>query len=171
MKCGHLATLSPLTLIITARHWQSSANTERTTSTLFRTTTTLSSLRLSCFLHSFSCAEDKGKVTRMWADVQRDGRPAEYRWHSLLNADDKSAKIYALGKGPLGARALPPENVVYKPRIRPNTVQSLVDLVERSQCSDEAKTRKSLKFALLPKLNFQPISAVIVGRSLSLIHI
>jgi len=21
------------------------------------------------------------KVTRMWADAQRDGRPAEYRWH------------------------------------------------------------------------------------------
>jgi len=22
--------------------------------------------------------------TRMWANVQRDGRPAEYRWHPLL---------------------------------------------------------------------------------------
>ena len=22
----------------------------------------------------------------MWADVQRDGRPVEYRWHPLLNA-------------------------------------------------------------------------------------
>jgi len=22
----------------------------------------------------------------MWADAQRDGRPAEYRWHPLLNA-------------------------------------------------------------------------------------
>jgi len=24
--------------------------------------------------------------TRMWADTQRDGRPAEYRWRPLLNA-------------------------------------------------------------------------------------
>jgi len=30
-----------------------------------------------------SYATDK---TRMWADAQRDGRPAEYRWRPLLNA-------------------------------------------------------------------------------------
>jgi len=24
--------------------------------------------------------------TRMWANVQRDGRPAEYRWRPLFNA-------------------------------------------------------------------------------------
>jgi len=24
--------------------------------------------------------------TRMWADAQHDGRPAEYRWHPLFNA-------------------------------------------------------------------------------------
>ena len=24
--------------------------------------------------------------TRMWANAQRDGRPAEYRWHPLFNA-------------------------------------------------------------------------------------
>jgi len=24
--------------------------------------------------------------TRMWADAQRDGRPAEYRWRPVLNA-------------------------------------------------------------------------------------
>ena len=29
------------------------------------------------------CVEDK---TRMWADVQRDGRPAKYRWRPLFNA-------------------------------------------------------------------------------------
>jgi len=28
----------------------------------------------------------KKKETRMWANVQRDGRPAEYRWRSLFNA-------------------------------------------------------------------------------------
>jgi len=24
--------------------------------------------------------------TRMWANAERDGRPAEYRWHPLFNA-------------------------------------------------------------------------------------
>jgi len=24
--------------------------------------------------------------TRMWANTQRDGRPAEYRWRALFNA-------------------------------------------------------------------------------------
>ena len=27
----------------------------------------------------------KLSLTRMWADAQRDGRPAEYRWHHLRN--------------------------------------------------------------------------------------
>ena len=26
------------------------------------------------------------KRTRMWANAQRDGRHAEYRWHPLFNA-------------------------------------------------------------------------------------
>jgi len=26
------------------------------------------------------------KITRMWANAQRDGRPAEYRWRPLFNA-------------------------------------------------------------------------------------
>jgi len=25
-------------------------------------------------------------ITRMWANAQRDGHPAEYRWHPLFNA-------------------------------------------------------------------------------------
>ena len=25
-------------------------------------------------------------IPRMWANAQRDGRPAEYRWHPLFNA-------------------------------------------------------------------------------------
>jgi len=29
---------------------------------------------------------DKISTTRMWANAQRDGRPAEYRWHPLFNA-------------------------------------------------------------------------------------
>jgi len=28
----------------------------------------------------------KINITRMWADAQRDGRPAEYRWLPLFNA-------------------------------------------------------------------------------------
>jgi len=28
----------------------------------------------------------KPNITRMWADAQRDGRPAEYRWRPLFNA-------------------------------------------------------------------------------------
>ena len=28
----------------------------------------------------------RNKNTRMWANAQRDGRPAEYRWHPLFNA-------------------------------------------------------------------------------------
>jgi len=28
----------------------------------------------------------RAAITRMWADAQRDGRPAEYRWRPLLNA-------------------------------------------------------------------------------------
>jgi len=28
----------------------------------------------------------KVKETRMWANAQRDGRPAEYRWRRLFNA-------------------------------------------------------------------------------------
>jgi len=29
---------------------------------------------------------DKTNATRMWANAQRDGRPAEYRWRPLFNA-------------------------------------------------------------------------------------
>jgi len=30
--------------------------------------------------------ERKKEGTRMWANAQRDGRPAEYRWRPLFNA-------------------------------------------------------------------------------------
>jgi len=40
----------------------------------------------------------KAKATRMWADAQRDGRPAEYRWRPLFNtaslADTHCWSIY-----------------------------------------------------------------------------
>jgi len=31
-------------------------------------------------------ASGQYSVTRMWADAQCDGRPAEYRWRHLFNA-------------------------------------------------------------------------------------
>jgi len=30
--------------------------------------------------------QQKQNTTRMWANAQRDGRPAEHRWRSLFNA-------------------------------------------------------------------------------------
>jgi len=30
--------------------------------------------------------ETERKLTKMWANAQRDGRPAEYRWRPLFNA-------------------------------------------------------------------------------------
>ena len=36
-------------------------------------------------LSSFAVWEDYNEP-RMWADAQRDGRPAEYRWRPLFNA-------------------------------------------------------------------------------------
>jgi len=37
-------------------------------------------------IHSFIYSTRKTLKTRMWPDAQRDGRPAEYRWHPLFNA-------------------------------------------------------------------------------------
>jgi len=42
-------------------------------------------------IHSATAEIRRGKKieeerTRMWANAQRDGRPAEYRWRPLLNA-------------------------------------------------------------------------------------
>ena len=30
--------------------------------------------------------QNETKITRMWADAQRDGRPAEYQWRPPFNA-------------------------------------------------------------------------------------
>jgi len=35
---------------------------------------------------SYSDNTEKTRRTRMWANAQRDGRPAEYRWHPVFNA-------------------------------------------------------------------------------------
>jgi len=34
----------------------------------------------------YSKNKEKDPTTRMWANAQRDGRPAEYRWRPLFNA-------------------------------------------------------------------------------------
>ena len=45
---------------------------------------------LRSFVHSFAkvrCEEEvKFQSTRMWANAQPDGRPAEHRWRPLFNA-------------------------------------------------------------------------------------
>jgi len=36
---------------------------------------------------NFNMTDDINEtITRMWANAQRDGRPAEYRWRPLFNA-------------------------------------------------------------------------------------
>ena len=37
-------------------------------------------------LHSAFCVNCRISKTRMWANAQADGRPAEHRWRSLFNA-------------------------------------------------------------------------------------
>ena len=39
---------------------------------------------LTHYYCNLACA--KANKTRMWANAQRDGRPAEYRWRLLFNA-------------------------------------------------------------------------------------
>ena len=87
----------------------------------------------------------------MWANAQPDGRPAEYRWCPLLNAavwltpttrvpcsDADAANLgerktwtqseFCTWQNFVTRQARAPENVcvVYQPRRRPNSVQSLV---------------------------------------------
>jgi len=64
----------------------------------------------------------------MWADAQRDGRPAEYRWRPVLSAVDQIAKTFAPGKILLQGNSLQNVYTVYQPRRQPNIVQSLLDL-------------------------------------------
>ena len=73
------------------------------------------------------------RLTRMWADAQRDGRPAEYRWRPLFN----TAKF--------GRRTL----LEY---------HSKFQRLSRLGSSNAAKTRKPLKFAGVPQTN-ETISA------------
>ena len=126
----------------------------------------------------------------MWADSQRDGRPAEYRLrkrakviavlvprrkvfltHTARLSCSNSANIgerktctqceFAARRIKLGGMS--PQNVyiVYQPKRPPNIVQSLVYLHSAPRCSNEAKTRNPSKFAGVPQLaSGQPVSAV-----------
>jgi len=71
--------------------------------------------------------------TRMWANAQRDGRPAEYRWRPLFNA----AKF--------GWRPLLECRALTLPR-------------RQMPCTNAAKTPNPLKFAGVPQTN-ETISA------------
>ena len=42
--------------------------------------------RMPLLLLTNSVSPQKPQATRMWANAQHDGRPAEYRWRPLFNA-------------------------------------------------------------------------------------
>ena len=71
--------------------------------------------------HVFLCSETP--VARKWADAQCDSHPAKYRWHPSLKAVNQIAKIFALGKIPLGARTPKNIHIVYQLRCQPSFIQ------------------------------------------------
>jgi len=126
------------------------------------------------------------RITRMWGDVQRDSRPAEYRWRPLRKfrnsiscttsaagvpcsnaANIGERKTWTLGRkvnvalGKIPLRGKSPRKCIYT--VPPGDGQTLCTVwlafVERHRCSNEAKTRNPLKFAGVPQTP-EPISAV-----------
>ena len=127
--------------------------------------------------------------TRMWADAQRDGRPAEYRWrkrakvpyfHYLSHAAEvwlmHTARVSCSNAANIGERKtwMQCECCTWQNSVRAakniyiiqhgtkwqNIMQSLVDLsVDRCQCSNKAKMQNPWKFAGVPQ-TCQPISAI-----------
>jgi len=102
----------------------------------------------------------------MWADAQRDGRPAEYIWRTLLNAAvwlTPTARVPCSNAANVGKRKTwtqselcswqnsvrdkSPENVykVYQPRRCPNILQSLVGKVRFSEAGAETKPRRETR--------------------------
>ena len=116
----------------------------------------------------------------MWANAQRDGRPAEYRWRPLLNAGvwlAPTTQVPCSNVANIGERktwtqskfctwqnsvmGYEPRNVyiVYPPKKRLNIVQSLVDLRwAYRRCSNEAKTRNPFNICWVSQTP-EPISA------------
>ena len=72
------------------RHRQASATTECRCSRLQRhpqvRPRSVSSATRAAALTRCSSASANSTQLEMWANAQRDGRPAEYRWHPLFNA-------------------------------------------------------------------------------------
>ena len=69
--------------------WQKAHNANTTTNTHFLTwhLTVLALLSLlNLTVCKISQLTNLNLTTRMWANAQRDGRPAEYRWRPLFNA-------------------------------------------------------------------------------------
>ena len=117
----------------------------------------------------------------MWADVQRDGRPDEYRWRPLCkfrnsipcttpqslaearcwsNENARLGRKMNFARGKILSRGESPQNV-YKSVPAQETTKNRAKLAssERRRCSNEAKTRNWLKFAGMPQTG-KPISAV-----------
>ena len=119
----------------------------------------------------------------MWADAQRDGRPAEYRWRRLqkflnsipcttpqsladarycqyMRTQDLNAKcILHVAKFRQGAKA--PKMYIQCTSQGDGQRSCKVWLAsdERRRCSNEGKTRNPMKFAGVPQTD-KPISAV-----------
>ena len=108
--------------------------------------------------------------TRMWANAQRDGRSAEYRWRPVLNAAKFGSRPLRECRAvslPIGERKTwrtqtefctwqnsvteqqPPKIYIQCSRAGDGQTSCKVWLasVERRRCSNEAKTRNPLKFA------------------------
>jgi len=102
---------------------------------------------LSFFITVLSVYGEEILPSTMWANVQRDGRPAEYRWRSVLNAAvwltittrvpcSNAVNIgerktwtqseFCTWQTSVTAQQPPKMYIVYQPRRRPNIVQSLV---------------------------------------------
>jgi len=117
----------------------------------------------------------------MWANAQRDGRPAEYRWRPVLNAAKFGSCPLLECRAvtlPIGERKTwrtqtefctwqnsvtgqqPPKMYIQCSRAGDGQTSCNVWLasVERRRCSNEAKTRNPLKFDGAPQTN-ETISA------------
>jgi len=116
------------------------------------------------------------KLTRIWANDQRDGRPIEYRWCPVLNAAVwlsptaqflleccavmlpigqcktwRTQWILQLAKFHNGATVAKNVYIVYSPGNGQTLCKVWLASLERCRCSNEAKMRKPLKLAGMPQ--------------------
>ena len=69
-----------ITEILTFNEWSLKFTISRSVLSYLR------SMELTDVSNDADVAFAKQQETRMWADAQRDGRPAEHRWRPLFNA-------------------------------------------------------------------------------------